>query len=287
MRVGLRRPSGRYLGGVLAARRRLLRRREARPDAALHRIGLRDLAPGGAGDRRALPVGHPLVAGHAARRADRQRRAPAGRQQLPDRQPAGPADRQHGGDHRRRAAAAAADRPGRRDGPRRAGGRDAGGARSRDRDQRDGGDGLDARRRRRGRSDATAFWRTWWLGDTSGGLVVLPLLLAWAHDPAAAWRRIRNWEGVAVVASVAALGVIAVSTEEPVTYMVFPALIWAAFRFGPPGATLAVAITAGVAIGVTAHDLGGSSSSRSTTARSAPSSTSAWRRSRRSSSAPS
>ena len=23
-------------------------------------------------------------------------------------------------------------------------------------------------------SDATKFWRTWWLGDTSGGLVVLP-----------------------------------------------------------------------------------------------------------------
>ena len=38
--------------------------------------------------------------------------------------------------------------------------------------------------------------------------------------------------------------------------MVFPALIWAAFRFGPPGATLSIAITAGVAIGVTASDAG-------------------------------
>ena len=38
--------------------------------------------------------------------------------------------------------------------------------------------------------------------------------------------------------------------------MVFPALIWAAFRFGPPGATLSIAIAAGVAIGVTAHDVG-------------------------------
>jgi signal transduction histidine kinase len=105
-------------------------------------------------------------------------------------------------------------------------------------------------------SDATEFWRTWLLGDTSGGLVVLPLLLAWAYDPLAAWRRIRTWEGLAVIAAVTALGVIAISTKEPVTYMVFPALIWAAFRFGPPGATLAIAITAGVAIGVTAHDVG-------------------------------
>jgi signal transduction histidine kinase len=105
-------------------------------------------------------------------------------------------------------------------------------------------------------SDATEFWRTWWLGDTSGGLVALPLLLAWARDPIAAWHRIRTWEGAAVIASVAALGVLAVSTAEPITYLVFPALIWAALRFGPPGATLAAAITAGVAIGVTANDVG-------------------------------
>ena len=105
-------------------------------------------------------------------------------------------------------------------------------------------------------SDATEFWRTWWLGDTSGGLVVLPLLLAWATDPLAAWRRIRTWEGAAAIAAVTALGVVAVSTEEPITYMVFPALIWVAFRFGAPGGTLAIAITAAVAIGVTAHDVG-------------------------------
>ena len=105
-------------------------------------------------------------------------------------------------------------------------------------------------------SEAPAFWRTWWLGDTSGGLVVLPLLLAWARDPIASWRRIRTWEGAAVIAAVTALGIVAVSTEEPITYMVFPALVWAAFRFGPPGATLAVAITAGVAIGVTANEVG-------------------------------
>src|SRR5207249_9155481 len=100
------------------------------------------------------------------------------------------------------------------------------------------------------------FWRTWWLGDASGGLVVLPLLLVWAPHPAAAFRRVRSWEGFLMIAAVAGLGTIAVSTDEPVTYMVFPALIWAAFRFGPPGATLAIAIAAGVAIGVTANDVG-------------------------------
>jgi signal transduction histidine kinase len=59
-----------------------------------------------------------------------------------------------------------------------------------------------------------------------------------------------------VILAVTALGVVAVSTEEPITYVVFPALIWVAFRFGAPGATLSIAITAAVAVGVTAHDLG-------------------------------
>jgi signal transduction histidine kinase len=105
-------------------------------------------------------------------------------------------------------------------------------------------------------SGAAEFWRTWWLADTSGGLVVLPLVLAWARDPVSAWRRIRTWEGAAVIAGVTALSVVVFSTDEPIRYTVFPALIWAAFRFGPPGATLSIAITAGVAIGVTANHVG-------------------------------
>ena len=105
-------------------------------------------------------------------------------------------------------------------------------------------------------SDVPTFWRTWWLGDTSGALVVLPLMLAWVPDPRAAWRSVATWEGAALVVTVVVLGVSAVSTDEPVTYMIFPALIWAAFRFGPQGATLATALAAGTAIGVTANDVG-------------------------------
>ena len=105
-------------------------------------------------------------------------------------------------------------------------------------------------------SEAAKFWRTWWLGDTAGGLVVLPFMLAWARDPVRAWRRIWTWQGALLVVTVAALGSIAVSIDEPVTYMVFPGLIWAAFRFGPQGATLAIAVAAFVVLGFTANDVG-------------------------------
>ena len=105
-------------------------------------------------------------------------------------------------------------------------------------------------------SEAGKFWRTWLLGDTAGALVVLPLVLTWVGDPARAWRRLRTVEGVLLVASVALLTAVGVSSGRPVTYVVFPALIWAAFRFGPPGVTLSTAITAGMTIGITADRVG-------------------------------
>jgi signal transduction histidine kinase len=105
-------------------------------------------------------------------------------------------------------------------------------------------------------SEVPTFWRTWWLGDTAGALVVVPLALAWVPEPAAAWRRIRTWKGALLIAAAAGLGVLAFSIEGPVAYLVFPALIWAAFRFGPAGATLSIAIAAGVAVGFTASEAG-------------------------------
>jgi len=113
-----------------------------------------------------------------------------------------------------------------------------------------------------GHSEAPTFWRTWWLGDTAGALVVLPLALAWVPEPAAAWRRISTWDGTVMIAAVAGLGGLSFNIAGPVAYLAFPALIWAAFRFGPAGATLAIAITAGVAVGFTANDVGPFSTQR-------------------------
>jgi signal transduction histidine kinase len=104
--------------------------------------------------------------------------------------------------------------------------------------------------------DVATFWRTWWLGDLAGALVVVAAALAWRQAPAAAWRRLRTPEGALMVAAVAALGAIAVSIDEPVTYVVFPALIWAALRFGPSGAALAIVVASVLAIGLIAAEVG-------------------------------
>jgi len=113
--------------------------------------------------------------------------------------------------------------------------------------------------------EAPTFWRTWWLGDTSGAIVVLPLVLTWFGHPRAAWRRmwtaegvllVGSAEGLLLVGSVVALSTVAVTSSAPLTYLIFPPLIWAAFRFGPAGVALAVAINAGLTVGITADRVG-------------------------------
>jgi signal transduction histidine kinase len=78
----------------------------------------------------------------------------------------------------------------------------------------------------------------------------------WAHFPSPAWRARSPIEAAAMIAAVVGLSVLALSTKSPFAYLVFPALIWAALRFGQQGATLAVAVAAGMAVGETAHNVG-------------------------------
>jgi signal transduction histidine kinase len=103
-------------------------------------------------------------------------------------------------------------------------------------------------------SDMSRFWRSWWLGDLAGGLVVIPLALAWARPPA--WRSRVAAEGGLMIVSVIALSAIAVSAHQPLAYLVFPGFIWAALRFGPRGATLAVAVAVVIAVWAASNALG-------------------------------
>jgi signal transduction histidine kinase/CheY-like chemotaxis protein len=82
------------------------------------------------------------------------------------------------------------------------------------------------------------LWGTWWLGDALGGLVFAPLLLVWTTGHTALRRRFAAVEGIVLLALLFGGCLIAFSElpPAPVTeYIVFPFLIWGAFRFGPIG----------------------------------------------------
>jgi signal transduction histidine kinase len=111
--------------------------------------------------------------------------------------------------------------------------------------------------------EVAKIWRTIWIGDSAGALVVTPLILVWARSWPPKWdlRRVlrhprRVLEAVAMVAAVIGLSALALSSSQPISYLVFPALIWAAVRFGQRGATLAVFCAAGMAVWQTANNVG-------------------------------
>jgi signal transduction histidine kinase len=95
--------------------------------------------------------------------------------------------------------------------------------------------------------------RTWWLGDFCGALVIVPLAIAWHPFPKRLLPRRSLLEAALLVAIAASLGELAAHTHDPLSYLTFPALIWAAVRFGERGATLVVAVIASIVIWGTTH----------------------------------
>src|SRR2546421_3070570 len=90
-------------------------------------------------------------------------------------------------------------------------------------------------------------WRTWWLGDACGALVVVPFVLAWTRP----WRRLSDRqvaEALLMLATTGALTAVAFSSPKALEYLAFPGLIWAGLRFGQRGATLALTVVIGLAV---------------------------------------
>jgi PAS domain S-box-containing protein len=98
----------------------------------------------------------------------------------------------------------------------------------------------------------------WWTGDLLGGLVVAPLLFAWAKSPELPQIPRRLAEILllcvgTVLAIEFGLGGVADSTVPRVEYpyLLFPFVVWAALRFGARGASLMTFAVAAVAVGHT------------------------------------
>src|SRR5213596_184994 len=97
-------------------------------------------------------------------------------------------------------------------------------------------------------TDAPRVWLTWWLGDAVGDIVIAPALILWIGvKPASTMSRSRVIEAIAA-AVVTALVTFAIfgglfpSRDYSLTVLLWPVLIWVAFRFGPREAATALLI---------------------------------------------
>lgn len=107
------------------------------------------------------------------------------------------------------------------------------------------------------------IWRTWWLGDAVGAVVVTPIVVLWAEGPRLEWTRKRLIElfllllGLSFTAWIVFGGRFHSELKNyPLEYICVPFLIWAAYSFGRRKAAMATCIPAGIAIGGTLHGFG-------------------------------
>jgi diguanylate cyclase (GGDEF)-like protein/PAS domain S-box-containing protein len=97
-------------------------------------------------------------------------------------------------------------------------------------------------------------WWTWWQGDASGIIIVVPLILSWCVPSAMTWSPRKALEGVcfAALLLIVAGAVFGRSAQESapyaLTFAILPFFIWAAFRFGQREVTTAIAAVCGIAV---------------------------------------
>lgn len=98
-------------------------------------------------------------------------------------------------------------------------------------------------------------WITWWLGDATGALVITPVIVLWAAGHHYAFSRNEFLETVSVLATAAAVGIIAFSPlieqtpgRDPLGFLAILPMLWAALRRGPRDTATVALVLAGATI---------------------------------------
>jgi signal transduction histidine kinase len=101
-------------------------------------------------------------------------------------------------------------------------------------------------------------WRTWWIGDAIGALLIAPVILVWATRPRTRLSRRRVFEAamltLAVVIAALLIFIVPLTRDGGrlgQAYVFFPLLMWAAIRFGQRGAVTATVVVSAIAVGGT------------------------------------
>ena len=108
-----------------------------------------------------------------------------------------------------------------------------------------------------------AIWLTWWLGDTTGDLLIAPLIILWSIPSKWRWNRRDAVEvGILllllfVLSEAVFCGWLTISARNyPIAFISLPIVIWMAFRFTQRETATGVFILSAIAIWGTMHGFG-------------------------------
>src|SRR5438132_2360355 len=108
-----------------------------------------------------------------------------------------------------------------------------------------------------------AIWLTWWLGDTTGDLLIAPSIILWSIAPKWRWNRREAVEvGILllllfVLSEAVFCGWLTISARNyPIAFIPLPIVIWTAFRFTQRETATGIFILSAIAIWGTLHGFG-------------------------------
>jgi PAS domain S-box-containing protein len=107
-----------------------------------------------------------------------------------------------------------------------------------------------------------AIWMTWWLGDAVSAVLITPLIVIWTTIPFTRWNYRQIPEAALLLYIVLAIsligfsGPLAASLNRYPRLLLYPAVLWAAYRFGQHGAATAALTVACIATWGTLHAFG-------------------------------
>src|SRR5437867_4621784 len=108
-----------------------------------------------------------------------------------------------------------------------------------------------------------AIWLTWWLGDTTGDLLIAPLIILWSIASKRRWNRREAVEAgillllLCVLSEAVFGGWLTISARNyPIGFISGPIVIWMAFRFTQRETATGIFILSAIAIWGTMHGFG-------------------------------
>ena len=108
-----------------------------------------------------------------------------------------------------------------------------------------------------------AIWLTWWLGDTTGDLLIAPLIILWSVASKRRWNRSQAVEVGVLLLLLFALseavfgGWLTISARNyPIAFICGPIVIWTAFRFTQRETATGIFILSAIAVWGTLYGFG-------------------------------